>query len=70
MFSIFRKKSKPTVESTPLSEFVRKASSAKKKRVYVTALKRASETQNKVVARQKERGSDHSDSAHPDECLT
>jgi hypothetical protein len=70
MFSIFRKRTKTTVESTPISEFVRNASSAKKKKVYVAALKRASESQNKVVARHKERGSGRSESANPDECLT
>jgi hypothetical protein len=56
MFSFFKRRpAKPAVSSTPLSEFVRKASSAKKKRVFVTALKRASDSQNKVVKRRRER---------------
>jgi hypothetical protein len=56
MFSIFRRRKKTAaVESTPLSEFIRNASSAKKKQVYVTALKRASDAQNKVVSRSGER---------------
>jgi hypothetical protein len=50
-FPFFRRRKKKAVESTPLSEFVRNTSSAKKKRVYETALKRASESQNKVVER-------------------
>jgi len=51
MFSFFRRGKKKAVESTPLSEFVRNTSASKKKRVYVTALKRASAAQNKVVER-------------------
>lgn len=51
MFSIFKRRRKAAVKSTPLSEFVRNTSSAKKKQVYVTALKRASEAQNKLVER-------------------
>jgi hypothetical protein len=50
MFSIFKRAKKPAVRSTPLSEFVRSKSAAKKQ-VYVVALKRASEAQNKVVER-------------------
>jgi hypothetical protein len=50
-----RRQTKATVESTPLSDFVRTASSAKKKRVYVTALKRASDEQNKVIRRKRAR---------------
>ncbi|HTV50400.1 MAG TPA: hypothetical protein VME21_04380 [Steroidobacteraceae bacterium] len=51
MFSFFKRRKKVAVGSTPLSDFVRTASSARKKQVYVTALKRASDAQNKVVAR-------------------
>jgi len=50
MFSFFKRTTKPAVKSTPLSEFVR-SRSAEKKQVYVTALKRASDSQNKVVER-------------------
>ncbi len=50
MFSFLKRRKKAAVKSTPLSDFVR-APSAKKKKVYVTALKRASEAQNKVVER-------------------
>jgi hypothetical protein len=49
MFSIFRKRQ--TVESTPFSEFIRKASSEEKKRVYSQVLKRASEAQTKMIAK-------------------
>jgi hypothetical protein len=38
------------VSSTPLSEFVR-SSSAEKKKVYSTVLKKASDSQNQVIAR-------------------
>ena len=51
MFNLFRTRKKTEVVSTPLSEFIRHASSAKKKQVYVTALKRASDAQNEVVSR-------------------
>jgi hypothetical protein len=54
MFSFFKRRKKVAVASTPLSEFVR-SSAAKKKQVYVAALKRASDAQNKVVARNPER---------------
>jgi len=50
MFSFFKRATKPAVKSTPLSEFVR-SKSADKKQVYVAALKRASESQNKAVER-------------------
>ena len=50
MFSFFKRTTKAAVKSTPLSEFVR-SKSADKKQVYVAALKRASESQNKVVER-------------------
>jgi hypothetical protein len=50
MFFFFKRPTKPAVKSTPLSEFVR-SKSADKKQVYVAALKRASESQNKVVER-------------------
>jgi uncharacterized FlgJ-related protein len=46
---LFRRRK--AVASTPLSEFVRNASSAEKKKVYVTALKNASDEQNKVIER-------------------
>jgi hypothetical protein len=49
MFSFLKRKK--TVKATPLSEFVRNASSAEKKKIYVAALKKASDEQNEVVAR-------------------
>ncbi len=49
MFS-FKRKSK-AVASTPFSEFIRNASSAEKKRVYKRVLEKASESQNRVLAR-------------------
>ena len=49
MFS-FKRKSK-VVASTPFSEFIRNASSAEKKRVYKRVLEKASESQNRVLAR-------------------
>jgi uncharacterized FlgJ-related protein len=53
VFSFFRRffRRRRAVASTPLSDFVRLASSAEKKRVYVIALKRASDSQNKVIER-------------------
>lgn len=54
MFSFFRKRTKPVV-STPLSDFVRNASAKQKKKVYVAALKKASDAQNKVVERTESR---------------
>lgn len=42
-----------TVESTPLSEFIRDASSGEKKKVYSNVLKRAAEMQHEVVVRSK-----------------
>jgi hypothetical protein len=52
--SLFRFKSGSTdVSSTPFAEFIREASSAKKKKVYSKVLKRASETQGEIVARVK-----------------
>jgi hypothetical protein len=50
MFFSFKRTRKSVVKSTPLSEFVR-SKSATKKQVYVTALKRASDSQNKLVER-------------------
>lgn len=45
-------KSKPKiVPSTPFSEFIRNASSAEKKRIYKRVLEKASESQNRVLAR-------------------
>jgi hypothetical protein len=49
MFS-FKRKSK-ALASTPFSEFIRNASSAEKKRVYKRVLEKASESQNRVLAR-------------------
>jgi hypothetical protein len=49
MFSLKRKSK--AVSSTPFSEFIRKASSAEKKRVYKRVLEKASENQNRVLAR-------------------
>ena len=49
MFS-FKRKSK-SVSSTPFSEFIRNASSAEKKRVYKRVLEKASESQNRVLAK-------------------
>ncbi len=39
------------ISSTPFSKFIREASSAEKKRVYTDVLKKASESQNRVVER-------------------
>jgi hypothetical protein len=39
------------VSSTPFSEFIRTASSEDKKKVYSKVLRRASESQNEVLAR-------------------
>lgn len=45
-------KSKPkAVASTSFSEFIRNASSAEKKRIYQRVLEKASESQNRVLAR-------------------
>lgn len=49
MFSLKRKTN--FVQSTPFSEFIRNASSAEKKRVYKRVLEKASESQNRVLAR-------------------
>lgn len=38
-------------KSSPFSEFIRKASSAEKKRVYGEVLQKATERQNRVVAK-------------------
>jgi hypothetical protein len=46
----FKHKPKPVV-STPFSEFIRNASSAEKKRVYKRVLEKASESQNRILAR-------------------
>lgn len=43
-------KPKPT-KSSPFSEFIRTASSAEKKRVYGDVLKKATERQNRVMAK-------------------
>jgi hypothetical protein len=47
MFSFLKRK--PTV-STRFSDFIRKASSKEKKRVYTEVLKKATERQNALVA--------------------
>ena len=47
---LFKRKPK-AVSSTPFSEFIRNASSAEKKRVYKHVLEKASESQNRVLAR-------------------
>ncbi len=50
--SLFRfKDDHPDVSSTPFSEFIRTASSEDKKKVYSKVLRRASESQNEVLAR-------------------
>jgi hypothetical protein len=49
MFS-FKRKPK-AIASTPFSEFIRNASSAEKKRVYKRVLEKATESQNRVLAR-------------------
>ena len=57
MFHFFKRTAKSVVKSTPLSEFVR-SKSADKKRVFVVALRRASESQKQVVERAHVRGND------------
>ena len=47
---MFFRKSK-TITSTPLSNFVRNASSSQKKKTYTIVLKKASDAQIKVVKR-------------------
>jgi hypothetical protein len=51
--SLFKfKDDHPTdVSSTPFSEFIRTASSEDKKKVYSKVLRRASESQNEILAR-------------------
>jgi hypothetical protein len=51
--SLFRFKNDHStdVPSTPFSEFIRTASSEHKKKVYSKVLRRASESQNEVLAR-------------------
>jgi hypothetical protein len=53
--SLFRSKDAPSNDapSTPFSEFIRNAPAAEKKKVYSKVLKRASESQNEVIARVK-----------------
>ena len=49
---MFSFKTKPkTTSSSQFSEFIRNASSAEKKRVYKRVLEKASESQNRVLAR-------------------
>ena len=47
---LFKRKPK-AVASTPFSEFIRNASSREKKRVYKHVLEKATESQNRVLAR-------------------
>jgi hypothetical protein len=47
---MFSTRKKPS-GSTPLSEFIRNATSEEKKKVYSEVLRRASERQNEVVTR-------------------
>lgn len=49
MFSLKRKPK--AVASTPFSEFIRNAPSKEKKRIYKRVLEKASESQNRVLAR-------------------
>jgi hypothetical protein len=52
IMSLFRSKDAlPEVSSTPFSDFIRNAPSREKKKVYATVLRRASESQNKVIER-------------------
>jgi hypothetical protein len=52
--ALFRSKEAPTdVPSTAFSDFIRNAPSAEKKRIYSKVLRRASESQNEVIARVK-----------------
>ena len=46
-----RKPKANTVTSTQFSDFIRNASSAEKKRVYTQVMKKASERQNRVLAK-------------------
>jgi hypothetical protein len=39
------------LQSTPFSDFIRNASAEEKKKVYTKVLRRASESQNQVIAR-------------------
>jgi hypothetical protein len=48
---MFFKRKPKAVASTPFSEFIRNASSAEKKRVYKRVLEKATESQNRVLAR-------------------
>ena len=51
LLTMFSFKRKPKAASTPFSEFIRNASSAEKKRVYKHVLEKASESQNRLLAR-------------------
>lgn len=51
LLSMFSKR-KLENSSTPFSEFIRNASSAKKKQVYTAVLKKAVESQNAVMSKQ------------------
>jgi hypothetical protein len=55
MFSFLKRKKTARATATPLSEFVRNASSAKKKKAYESALRKASDSQNAVIERRKRR---------------
>jgi hypothetical protein len=52
MLGIFKKK---RVASTPFSDFIREASSEEKKRVYSAVLRRATESQTRVLERAERR---------------
>jgi hypothetical protein len=43
----------PKLESTPFSEFIRNASSAEKKKVYMEVLRKATERQNAILTQLK-----------------
>lgn len=47
----FRKPSVKPVDFTRFSDFIRNASSAEKKRVYKQVLKKATESQNRLLAK-------------------
>lgn len=55
---LFRKPSVKPVSSTQFSEFIRNASSAEKKRVYKEVLEKATESQNRLLAKWSDRAFD------------
>lgn len=48
---IFKKPSVQKVESTPFSDFIRKAKAEEKKRVYADVLQKATAEQNRILGR-------------------